>query len=522
MDEHSEKGQADVVAHLSRSSSYPDAATVEVIETHISWVFLTGRYAYKLKKSVRLEFLDFSTPALRQYACLRELSLNQRFARGVYLDVLPITREPSGSIALVGCGLEIDWVVKMRRLPAEDALNVVLRQRRLTPADADDIATNLAHFYSKLDAAPIAAHEYGQLLERHVRANIATLLDALPDDSINVHRIQSAQLRFLKVEAELLTNRAAAGRVVDGHGDLRPEHIYLDSPLSIIDCVEFSDELRTVDIADELSFLAMECQRSGDPGFGKLVLDTYEQTSGDRIPVRLLAFYRSYRACVRAKVAVLRGRQQTANEQQMSKDLARQYIDWADRYAADLGPPTLLMVGGLMGSGKSTLASALASALDANLLATDGVRRNLLGASRRPARYGEDHYRPEMRNQVYEELLSEASDLLSERQSVVLDGTFLTKMLREQTYALCRRHSAKCLHIQTTCPKSTAFARIQQRAKIAESESEARAELYDQQAEELEPLSSGEPAVTVETTQPMSHQLHTAFRKLRGLLFQQA
>ncbi len=485
-------------------------------------MFLTDRHAYKLKKAVRLEFLDFSTPALRHRACLQELSLNQRFAPGVYLDVLPIVRRSSGLITLGGPGKNIDWVVKMRRLPSEDALDVILRERRLTAANADDIATNLAHFYSGLDAAPLAAHEYSHLLERHARANVSTLLDALPNDCSRLHRIQSAQLRFLNVEAELIADRVGAGRIVDGHGDLRPEHIYLDSPLSIIDCVEFSDELRTVDIADELSFLAMECQRLGELGFGKIVLDRYEQLSGDEIPARLLAFYRSYRACVRAKVAILRGRQQTATEQQVSEDLARQYIYWADRSSADLGPPCLLMVGGLMGSGKSTLASAIASALDATLLATDRIRRKLLGISKRPARYGEDHYRPELRDRVYEELLGEASDLLSERQSVVLDGTFLTKMLREQTYALCRRHSAKCLHIQTTCPKSTAFARIQRRAKTAESESEARAELYDQQAEKLEPLSAGEPAITLDTTQPMSHQLHTVFRKLRGSLFQGA
>src|SRR5882757_2168995 len=131
--------QSDIVALLSRASSYHDDTTsVDMIETHISWVFLTDRHAYKLKKGVCLEFLDFSTPELRRRACLRELSLNRRFAPGVYFDVLPITREPTGSVALAGSGQDIDWVVKMRRLPADKALDVILRKSRLTSGNADD------------------------------------------------------------------------------------------------------------------------------------------------------------------------------------------------------------------------------------------------------------------------------------------------------------------------------------------------------------------------------------------------
>jgi uncharacterized protein len=498
-------GQANAVAHLTRASSNLDGTTLaRVIETHISWVFLTDRYAHKLKKDVHVEFLDFSSPESRYRACLKELKLNRRFAPGIYLDVLPITEEPTGSIAIAGSGHIIDWVVKMRRLPADRALDVVLRENRLFSTDANTIASHLANFYSELKAAPLAPQEYRPLLEHHIRANCTTLLDVLPEERLRVHRIQSTQLRYLNIEAELIANRAATGHVVDGHGDLRPEHIYLDSPLVIIDCVEFSDELRTIDIADELSFLAMECQRLGNDNFGRQVLSTYEQLSGDEIPTTLGPFYCSYRACVRAKVAVLRGRQQSANKQKRSKDLARQYLDWADYYSAELGPPSLLVVSGLMGSGKSTLAKALANALDAELLATDRIRHNLLGASKRPADYGEGHYRPELRDCVYEELVCKADGLLDGHASVVLDGTFLTKARRRRTYALCDRRSAKCLQIQAMCPRSTAYERILQRGTTADSDSEARIELFDRQAQELEALSPGEPGIMVDTTQPIS------------------
>jgi predicted kinase len=249
------------------------------------------------------------------------------------------------------------------------------------------------------------------------------------------------------------------------------------------------------------------------------VLDSYKNASADEIPKRLLAFYRSYRACVRAKVAVIRARQQAALKQKEQHDLALQYLNWADLHAADLGAPSVLMVGGLMGSGKSTLASTLANATGGHLLSTDNIRREMLGVSKQPASYGEGLYKKELRNRVYNELICRTHDQLNQNQSIVLDGTFLTKKLREQFYGLCCRHSAKCLCVQTSCPRSIALARLQQRNAKGDSDSEARTELYDEQAHELEPLSPSELAITMDTTQPMSHQLTTVFRKLRDLLF---
>jgi aminoglycoside phosphotransferase family enzyme len=158
------------------------------------------------------------------------------------------------------------------------------------------------------------------------------------------------------VQAELFDNRVAAGRIVDGHGDLRPEHIYLDGLPTIIDCIEFSDELRTVDIADELSFLSMECQRLGNSEVGELVFKEYERTCQDHIPPKLLTFYRGYRAMVRAKVTLLR-LQQGIDASRPYAELISQYIDLADGYGKKLGPPILLIIGGLMGTGKSTLAA---------------------------------------------------------------------------------------------------------------------------------------------------------------------
>jgi aminoglycoside phosphotransferase family enzyme/predicted kinase len=509
-----------LIALLRQPSSYPEQPTsVQVAETHISWVFLTNRYAYKLKKPVQFEFLDFSTPELRHQACLEELRLNRRLAEDVYLGVLPITQTADQSLELNGRGRPVDWVVQMRRLPAERALDVLLRGRKLRREEAGLIADHLARSYGRLLPKPVSPEHFLELLERHIRANGAALSNSMPADRPRIRRIQSSQLRFLKIQAEEFEKRVAAGRVVDGHGDLRPEHIYVEKTPAVIDCIEFSDDLREVDVADELSFLAMECERLANSELGELVLQTYEDVCGDEIPSRLLAFYRAYRACVRAKVAIFRSQQQVAAEHELSDRLVQQYLDLSDRYVKELGPPFLLIFGGLMGTGKSTLAAQFAAALDVDVLSTDHFRHQLLGTSRVPAAYGEGHYQPDLRERIYDELFRHAAEILKTGQSVVLDGTFLKDCLRAQAYDMAHKHGAVPLHVSCTCSRQVAYARIQLRADQGQSESEARTELYDLQARDFEPPCADDPSITVDTAQSLSHQTDAVCAALRDVLF---
>jgi aminoglycoside phosphotransferase family enzyme/predicted kinase len=512
-------GSQHVVELLSNVSSYPDRpSAVQVVETHISWVFLTDHYAYKLKKPVQFEFLDFSTPELRHRACLDEVRLNRRLAPDVYIAVLPITQDSSGILELNGRGQEIEWVVQMRRLPAKNALDVVLREDRLTPEQSQSIATHLTDFYVRLSPKPIDPARYRAVLNAHVRANGAALLSSCREGQSRVRRIQSAQLRFLNVEAELFDSRATDGRIVEGHGDLRPEHIFVDGRPIVIDCIEFSEELRTVDIADELSFLGMECQRLGDEGLGKTVIAEYQKVRGDYIPDSLLSFYLCYRALVRAKVAIIREQQQANDTVSSSAALVRQYIDLADRCAKQLGPPMLLIVGGLMGSGKSTLAENLADAFAIDVLSTDHIRQSGIGPSETPAGYGEGNYQPDMRSRIYDELFCRAGELLKDGQSVVLDGTFLTCCLRNRAYDLGARHGAKTLHVQCTCPRQIAYARIEKRTERGEGASEARTELYDLQARDLEPVRADEPAIAIDTTCDISQQFRAVCNELKRMM----
>ncbi len=507
-----------LVGLMSDPSSYPEHPhSVQVIETHISWVFLTSEYAYKLKKPIVFEFLDFSTVERRHRACLDEVRLNRRLAPDVYLGVLPITQDSAGDIRLDGQGQPIDWLVQMRRLPASDALDRILCTDRLIAAHTLTIAKHLTSFYARLLPKSIGPDIYREALDRHIRANGAALVGSLPADESRVRRIQSAQLRYLHVNAELIGNRATSGRVVEGHGDMRPEHIYLDGHPTVIDCIEFSEELRTVDIADELSFLSMECERLGNGGLGKAVFAEYQRVSGDQVPESLLAFYRCYRATVRAKVALLRSQQATGNIAGADSQLVGAYVNMADRYAKQLGPPTLLIVGGPMGSGKSTLATKLAVSFDIKLLSTDHIRHRLIGSSAAPAAYGERNYRADLRCRVYDELFRQADEQLKDGQSVVLDGTFLTYSLRDRAYDLANRYGAVSLHVQCTCPRPIACARIEKRAETGRSESEARTELYDLQTHGLEPLCADEPAITIDTTSALPQQFRAVNKELKQM-----
>ncbi|HVU87971.1 MAG TPA: hypothetical protein VHD36_11670, partial [Pirellulales bacterium] len=347
-------------AMLADPASYPEAPRkVEVIETHISCVFLTEMVVYKLKKPVRFEFVDFSTAEARRHACEEEVRLNRRLARDTYLGVVPIMRDATGRLALGGDGEAVDWVVAMRRLPAERMLDMRMRDGSVTESDVTDLAQVLGDFYAAAPAMAVDPEDYREELEAHVRANCADLSAATKNDELTrVRRSHAAQLQFLALHAPALNARVRSGRVIDGHGDLRPEHVCLTEPPVVFDCLEFDARLRRLDVADELSFFVMECDRLGAGRIGRQVRAACLVRCGDAPPAQLLHFYQAYRACVRAKVAALRAKQLSGDARTEARREMADYLRLADEYGRDFSRPLLVVVSGLMGSGKSTLARA--------------------------------------------------------------------------------------------------------------------------------------------------------------------
>lgn len=293
------------VAFLSTPASYPDVHTVEAIETHRSWVFLTDQHAWKLKKPDRGTDFDFSTLEARLQNSLQEVKLNRRLAPGVYLGVVPLTTTASGQLHLNGDGPVVDWLVKMKRLHRKDSLEARISSGSVTREAVEQAAKCLALFYTHARPIPLSAQLYRQRLSGAIADNLEELtrLAAAPlqPDLRNVIR---RQRQFLEQEGGLLDSRLAAHRIVDGHGDLRPDHIWISDPPVIIDCLEFNERLRTIDSVSELMFLMLECDRLNAGWVGEIFFQEYSSICRDRPPQSLLDFYRSLHACTRAKLAL--------------------------------------------------------------------------------------------------------------------------------------------------------------------------------------------------------------------------
>jgi aminoglycoside phosphotransferase family enzyme len=328
------------VRFLLQPASYPEPTQgVRAIETHMSWVFLTDRFAYKLKKPVRFPFLDFSTIELRKHFCEEEIRLNRRLAPRVYIGTLPVTVAEDGAMSIAGAGPAIDWLVKMHRLDADRMLDYAIQHGTATREDIDRLAWRLAAFYRAAPPVEITPLGYRQRFEADVAENLEELRkfpSVLEPDA--VERIHSRQTAVLRDASRLFDRRVAEHRIVEAHGDLRPEHVLLEPEPQIIDCLEFKFEFRLLDPADELAFLAVECEMLGAPGVGVTVLDRYRQCTGDDPPPRLIDFYKCYRACLRSKISIWHLLEPKPRDPARWPALAKRYLELADRYSERLLP----------------------------------------------------------------------------------------------------------------------------------------------------------------------------------------
>lgn len=294
------------VAALREPATYAGSVrSVDVIETHMSWVFLTEQFVYKLKKPARYDGLDCSMVDTRHYFCHEEVRLNRRLAPAVYLDVVALSRDGQGRLRIDGDGEVVDWLVWMRRLPAHLMLDRLIQAGSATPAQMCRVAEHLAAFYRGLAPALSDHRRMMARLEREIDTcehELCEPMYALAADEVRdvCNRLRSA----LADCRDILEARVRAGRVVEGHGDLRPEHVWLGEPLAILDCLEFSVELRTLDVADELGFLALECERVGAPELGRALFESFAKSTGDVPDPALVDFYQAFRACIRANIAI--------------------------------------------------------------------------------------------------------------------------------------------------------------------------------------------------------------------------
>ena len=309
---------AEKVRFLMRPDAYPErpaSGRVEAIETHMSWVFLAGRHAYKLKKPVRLDHLDVRTLEQRRRNGEQELRLNRRLAPDAYLDLVPLRQAPDGRLSLDGGeGAIVDWLVRMRRLPAGRTLDDALRRssgdggdrrRPVRRQEIERIGRRLVAFFRACPPVPLSLVAYAGRFRHEIDLCVQELT-ALGDRPLAdaAQRIARVLRRYPARHGSRLAARLRDRRIVEGHGDLRPEHVFLSDPPLVIDCLEFSRELRLLDPLDEVAYLGMECERLGAAWIGEELLAVYRRATGDDPPDDLVAFYRAMRALIRARIAI--------------------------------------------------------------------------------------------------------------------------------------------------------------------------------------------------------------------------
>ena len=512
----------DLVRSLLDPVCYPHPAhKVEHIETHISDVFLTGDYAYKLKKPLNLGFLDFSTLEKRRFFCEEELRLNRRLAPELYLDVVPITGEP-GHPRIGGDGEPIDYAVRMRQFDQAGMLEHVLDRGQLTGAHMDEIADLVAGFHTALPPAPDSS-QYGSPKSIIGPAlqnfdQLSPLLESEQDRAVleRLRQWTSAQHANL---ANVLEGRRRGGFVRECHGDLHLGNIVLiDGRVRIFDCIEFNPDLRWIDVISEAAFLAMDLAQRQHRDLAFRFLNRYLEVTGDYAGVHLLRYYMVYRALVRAKVALMRAAQHDVERAAIPRLRAKcsAHLTLAEQMI-EAARPALVILHGLSGSGKTSVSQIALESVGAIRIRSDIERKRLHGFSggaRSASAVGEGIYTEAAGTATYNHLIQLTSYVLEGELPVLVDATFLEIAQRERFRSLADEHRVPfaILHIEASGPELR--RRIARRARAGADASEATIAVLDRQLQTQDALRSEERAWTIDTEHMDQREIAEQSRQL--------
>lgn len=507
----------EIVAAMMRPEFYPEhPARVEFRQTHISWVFLADGTVYKVKKPVRFPFLDASHLGRRHFFCREEVRLNSILAPDVYLGVVPIVRVPSGlQLGMAtGPGDEgvVDYAVRMRRIAPECMLDRMVSAGRAGGDLIARIAARIAAFHRDRPRGCAWRHGAAAALWRAVLDNLAEserfVSQTFADRDFAA--VDEYFRAFVRSNWERLNDRVRAGRVVEGHGDLRAEHVAVEAGrISIIDCVEFSEALRYADVASEIAFLAMDLDRLGAPDLSDALVTAYACEARDGELAQFVNFYKCHRAAIRGKVASLKAASSglAAADADRARNAGRAAFCLAAGYAR-AGHPALIVVCGGSGTGKSTVARALALRTGFAALNSDRIRKRLAGI--RPeqhahAGYNEGIYAPEFSLRTRDAIIGEAEKALGAGRGIILDATFRDPSWRRAAVETAARNRVPILFAECRADETEILRRLKARERDPADVSDATAEVYREQKREFAPLAD-EPAecrLALDTSTPL-------------------
>ena len=506
-------------------SSLEQGSPVLFVETHISRVFLVGDHVFKLKKPVDFGFLDFTTLELRRRACEAELELNRRLADGIYLGLVPITRNANGRYEVSGTGEVCDYAVHMKRLPDERRADQLLRAGAFERSEVDSVAQRLAEFHAGVGADVEHSH-FGSVeaVRANVVENFAQTREAIerflePEQARELERFQT---EFISDHEELFTLRMREGRVRDGHGDLRLEHVYLlDERVAIIDCIEFNERFRFADVCADVAFLSMDLAEHARVDLAERLLSRYALLANDFGLYALVDFYQSYRAHVRAKVAGFQALSEGVDAETRARcqaEARRHYLLALSAAKRPFTRTALVVVCGVIASGKTSVSEALSAELALPVIVADRIRKARAGvtpeAPLSAAAFGA-HYSEQATRAVYEELRVSAETVLRSGRSVILDASFRSRSERFAARELAKRAGAAFVLVECRASREECLHRLRKRAE-APSISDGRAEIFDAFAQSFEPIDEllvGEHVV-VDTTLPLAQNVEGIQRVL--------
>jgi aminoglycoside phosphotransferase family enzyme/predicted kinase len=487
--------QEKIIQAMLRPETYPKPpARITHLQTHISHIFLTGGLVYKIKKPMQFDFLDFSTLAKRHYFCQQEVLLNRRLTRNIYLGVVKITLE-KGKTLINGQGPVLEYAVLMREMPQERMMDRLLSAGKVEKKDIRALVRKLVSFYRKARREGGINH-FGQveIITKNTEENFVQTLPYVGRliASRDYHLIVTETRKFLKRQKSLFQKRAQEGYIRDCHGDLHSANICLDKPIQIYDCIEFNHRFRYSDVAGDLAFLAMDLDFHGYPNLSDLLVKDYGRLSEDGDLLRLLNFYKGYRAYVRAKIHSFTSDNPELPVRQKREEerLAKKYYHLALTYIQQ-DHPFLLIVFGLMGSGKTSLAKEMARQTGWPLFSTDEIRKALSGISltaRKWEPFGRGIYSEGMSKRTYQKMRGEAEKRLKQGQSVILDGSYKRQMERLALLELARKTKARIRFIECRAPLNVIRQRLERRGREKTAVSDGRWEIYNQQRKDFDPV----------------------------------